>query len=315
MNKIGIIIGNGISIDACDNFKDKLGYLNTNQFFSWDVPTPDEKEVPFLKRLPVLNEVLTEVESKYKDLNDFEKIEKMINIIAEKQDDFRASMLLSEIQHYLAIAFSKFQLEFSKFDIKDWVWTEWFDRNKKDIIFCHSFNYDLILESILEYCNVNFRRVGVKNEKEGILILKPHGSIDFEITDSAISMPRVTYPLNNAITRNDFPIKSLGEEKLLSPRKEVDIVLPNEYSVQLDYQWVKPGYECIAREGEIFTHFVIIGHSYAKCDRKEVDFILDNLSSNTNIIVANPYPDDDLIKKVENDFNNFEIWTNGPKEL
>jgi hypothetical protein len=320
MRRIGFLVGNGLSISATQYLKDEFQY-NTSQFFSWDVKTPGQEQSDFLYNLPRLNSALEKIDNKYAICKDFDKVNKILEYIKQSENSatfkrsFDSAITLCEMQHYLAIAFSKFQIEFDKKDISNWEWVSWFKMYGQEVLFCLSLNYDLVFERILERCNIKYRRIGVEKDKEGLLILKPHGSIDFEIADNAIDMGPSIYPLLNAVCRNNCPIKALSSSELLKPRKEVDIILPNEYSYQSNYQWIRPGYECIQREGNIFSHFVIVGVSYWDCDRPEIDLVLNSLLPNTHIIIADPYPNDTLIKILKNRFSKVTRWISNPSEL
>ena len=320
MRKIGLLVGNGFTTSATEYLGNDFNY-NTTNFFGWDIKTPGNEESMFLDKLPMLKEALSRINKQDIQLKDFYKIEKIINEIESYNSSnyftsqFNSGVLLCEVQHYLAIAFSLFQLEFEKYNISDWKWVEWFKKYGREVLFCLSFNYDLILEKTLDECSLKYRRVGIIEEKDGILILKPHGSIDYEIDNYAISMPPITYPLKNAIYRNNCPIIPLDKKSLLKPRKEVDIVLPTEYSVQLNYQWVKPGYECLTNEGNIFTHFIIVGISYWECDRPEIDYVLNCLNPDTKIILADPKPKEDLLCKLTERFSTVIKWESGPLDI
>lgn len=308
---VGICVGNGLSIDLQKSYPSNLEMYDTYNFLSWDIQTPNE-ECVFLTKLPRLKkhiELNADVE------NDFKLVERLLDSYKRNPLNFENSILLCEVQHFIAIAFSKYQLQVDKIDLGNWKWVKWLKENRETLCFAISFNYDLVFERALSYSEIPYRRVGVQNEYQGMWILKPHGSIDFEIDPRSISMPPITYPLVNAVHNNNCGIYALETENLLLPRREVDIVLPNEYSTQLEYQWIKPGYDALSREGHMFTHFIFAGLSYSVFDRDEVDYIIECLKSDTAIIIANPDPNKQFLEKVNSRFDRVEIWKNGPKSL
>lgn len=307
---IGFCIGNGLSIDLQHKYFEELSSFNTYQFFSWNVKSPIANR-SFMCDLPRLNERLSITMNTN---NDFEVVESIIEECQITNADFNDTVLLCELQHYIAHAFSTYQNKIDKLEISDWHWARWLDYHRENLGYFVSFNYDLILERALESVRIPYRRIGPLNEQEGICILKPHGSIDFEIAPGNINVP-MSYPLKNAVLKNNCSIISLDKSKWLSIRKEVDIVLPNEYSTQLEYQWVKPGYDVIENEGYLFTHFIFAGISYCKYDQEEINFIIENLRSETKIIVVNPNPREELMKALNDKFNTVEVWSTGLKNL
>ena len=79
-------------------------------------------------------------------------------------------------------------------------------------------------------------------------------------------------------------------EALLEPRTEADIVLPMEFSPQLDLTWVRQGYDTMANMARTIDTCIIVGLSYQPCDRKEIDSILQEVPSSTQILLVNPTP-------------------------
>jgi hypothetical protein len=108
-----------------------------------------------------------------------------------------------------------------------------------------------------------------------------------------------SYPLMNWNALNDTPLIRLTPLSWVQPRRESAVVLPSETSPNIDLQWVKPGYayfrHTIAKE---IRYCIFIGVSYWRCDRAEMDFILESLDRNTTVVSANPHPDPDFVTKV-----------------
>lgn len=247
------------------------------------------------------------------NLNDFDIFKLIVSHIDSSfTNKYEKTILETEVQHFLAIAYSHFQLKVDSRRLELWPWGEWLKPIKRYLVGAVSFNYDLVLENTFKIASISYRRIGINAETIGIPILKPHGSIDFEI--DGLFAP-VGYPLRNAVSRNNYPLRSLGINELLEPRTEVDIVLPNEYSTLLNFQWIAPGYNWFEKIGTSLTHCVFIGLSYWECDRPEIDFLLNCLANETKVIIANPYPPDDFVRAVQNKFETSEIWLDGPESL
>jgi len=313
MKSILMIVGNGLSLDLRKFVAPQLEKWNPTYPLQWDLYTPGNLAVSWLQSLPKLNKIISSLRQKEPKISDFAIFNKSLQFAkCNSGPRFDKALLEAEMQHFLAIAFSYFQLEVDKINFDSWVWNEWFNTYGRHIQGAVSFNYDLVLESAMKQSGLSVRRFGVVSESQGVYVLKPHGSIDFDI--NGIVVP-VEYPIQIACIRNNSPLKHLKRSELLEPRTEADIVLPYEYSTQLDYQWIKPGYDWIQQNGAIFTHCIIVGLSYGKCDRREIDFILNSLSTKTRIIVVNPKPSRDLMNKLKEKFDKITKWKNEPKDL
>jgi hypothetical protein len=337
MRRIGLIVGNGLSLDIVYFLSKSSPSLkeswNPQKPLSWILPTPDQPHIPLLPcSLPRLAAFVDKIKREGKELSDFDIFERICKHIeknnesskpyipksgdsynkAAAEKEFNLSCIEAEARHFLAIAYSHFQLQLDLLEIKGWPWLEWINESVKELISIVSFNYDLILETALDKSGATYRRFGIYTENNGIPILKPHGSIDFEVT--GIMMP-TGYPLKNVAIRNDFPIKILRREELNMVRTEADIVLPHEYSPLSTFQWVKPGYAHFQEVGPTLTHCVFLGLSYWDCDRPEIDFLIKHLNQRTKIVVANPEPPKKFMKQITSKFTAIELWRGGPKQL
>lgn len=314
MRNILLIVGNGLSMDLRKWASPQLEEWNPQYPLQWDVNTPGNSEVPFLESLPLLTAVITSLRQDNPDISDFDIFKRGLQLTKDNGAPlFSQLMLAAEMEHYLAVAYSHFQLEVDKININSWPWLKWLNTYGKNVQGVVSFNYDLVLESALNQSGVSVARFGVKSEVSGVPTLKPHGSIDFRT--EGISAP-MGYPLKNIFRKNNSPLKTLEKNELLEPRLEVNIVLPNEYSPQLNYQWVKPGYDWVRSAGPRFTHCIIAGLSHWDCDRSEIDFLINSLSSRTKLIVANPSPPHYLMSILRKKFEHkVKVWRNGPEDF
>lgn len=214
--------------------------------------------------------------------------------------------MICELKYYIDIAFSYFQMEFDKKDISKWAWIKVLKLMKDKLSYIVSFNYELVLESALNDAGILYRRVGLQEEKQGIGILKPHGSIDFDIR--GVRSP-LTIPINSYKDRNDMPIKKIKKSNLISRRCECDIILPLEESYQKNYQWIKPGYDELNRYGDKIDNLIICGISYWECDRGEIDYILESINKDAFITIVNKTENDKLMEKIYLKFNREKVQT------
>jgi hypothetical protein len=313
MKRIMMIVGNGLSIGLRNWVTPQLEKWNPQLPLQWDLCTPGKPQVNLIQSLPQFYEVISSLRQKEPNLSNFDIFKRSLQLTnCGSSQSFNQAMLEAEMRHFLAIAYSHFQLQVDRIDLNSWPWFKWISTYGKFVQGVVSLNYDLVLESCMLQAGVSVRRLGIGSEMTGVPILKPHGSIDFDI--QGITCP-VDYPMKNIILRNDCPLRCLKRVELLEPRTEADIVLPNEYSSQLDYQWIKPGYDWFRLIGHQITHCIIIGISYWNCDRAEIDYILSSLSPRTKVIVANPSPPPYQMSKLRKRFHRVKIWRNGPEEL
>lgn len=168
---------------------------------------------------------------------------------------------------------------------------------------------------MLRRCGLAPRRVGVPTECQGVIVLKPHGSIDFAMRPGLISVGPTTYPLHNWITLNDAPIVALPTSELRRARQEAYVVLPTEYSPYLDFQWVRPGYSAWQRDAHNFSHCIFLGLSDWECDRAELDLIWKSLDPDARIIVANPKPPSSFVERIASSGRDVVTWLDGPEDL
>lgn len=314
MRNILLIVGNGLSMDLRKWASPLLEEWNPQYPLRWGVNTPGNSEVPFLESLPLFKEVITSLRQENPDISDFNIFKRGLQLAKGNSSQLFNRLLLSaEMEHFLAVAYSHFQLEVDRINVNSWPWLNWFDTYAKNIQGIVSFNYDLILESALRQSGVSVRRFGVNSELSGVPMLKPHGSIDYRT--EGISVP-MRYPLKSVFPKNNSPLKVLEKNELLTPRPDVNIVLPNQYSPQINLPWVKPGYDWVRSVGPKFTHCIIVGLSHWDCDRPEIDYLLNSLTSQAKLIVANPTPSPYLISMLKKKSDHkVKVWRNGPEDF
>ncbi len=261
MKRILFIIGNGLSIDLRDYTFPRLEKWDTSRPLQWDLYTPDNLTVPWLQSLPKFNEIIPLLRKVEPDITDFEIFKKSIQFAKDNAWSCSdISFLKAEMQHFLAIAYSYFQSEVDKRDLSSWYWLKWLKTYGDYIQGVVSFNYDLLIETALKHSGLYIRRFGVVTEKQGIPILKPHGSIDFDLSERAIKLTK-GYPMKAALSRNDGTgcLKSLDKSELTNPRAEADIVLPLEYPTLWELSWVSDGYDYFKENASSYSHCIIFG--------------------------------------------------------
>ncbi len=306
MSKISLVVGNGLSM----SFGSQSGIsskFNSQQPLAWNVKCPSTgglliDSFPSLKKLWEKN-----LSIKHFDIFALALDKSYCNSIG--LDSFKTTL---EARHFLTIAFSEYSLLQSSKLNSDWNWFQWISLHKSRINGAFSLNYDLLLESIFDKLSMTYYSLQVNHSGRGIPLVKPHGSVDFEIADGTISY-HAQYPLGGiSVDLNDAPIKRLDGNNLLYPRKQPLCIIPNEANKYQDYQWVKPAnkwFERVLKESE---YCLFIGISYFPCDRDEIDRIVDSLSKDCEIIIANPSPPDDFLKKIKD--RRYTVWDslNGP---
>lgn len=288
MNRILLIVGNGLSIDLYQYLKLDI---DPSSPFLFDVPDPFDSSKKLLDTLTRVKDMI----KPYPNTRDFDIIQNFVRNYQKNNEEDQWKHC--ELRYYLALAYSYANdILLDRWE-KDWRWEVWINKNYNNIVGVISLNYDLVLETTLNKLSLRYYRIGSTEEDNptGILIFKPHGSCDFDISNRAISVPpqlrlkRLTF-LNEFIINGRGRVEPVSEEKLLEPRTEADIVLPLEFSPQTQLTWVRQGYETVRQIAKTVDTCIILGISYQPCDRREINSIIDNIPANTKIQLINPKP-------------------------
>lgn len=286
MDRILLIIGNGLSIDLCQYLKLAI---DPSSPFLFGVPDPFDSSKKLLDTLSRVKDMI----KSYPNTRDFDIIQNFVKNYQKSNQENQWKHC--ELRHYLSLAYSyanDIVLDRWK---KQWRWEVWMNRNYNRIVGVVSFNYDLVIEATLNKLSLKYYRIGSTEEDSptGIPIFKPHGSCDFDISNRAISIPPESR-LKNLTSLNQFIINGRGrveivlKEKLLEPRTEADIVLPLEFSPQTQLTWVQQGYETVRQIAKTVDTCIIVGISYQLCDRREINSIIDAIPANTRFLSINP---------------------------
>ncbi|WP_369958889.1 hypothetical protein [Pseudomonas benzenivorans] len=305
--KISIVAGNGLSI-SFGHFSGLAHHWNSQEPLSWPIDCPSHRH-NFLNSLPRLKAL----HDKYIEHPDFDVFAKALDNATCTKHDIDPFITPLEARHFLTIAFSNYsnkQIELLE-TCKEWPWYKWIELHKGNIVSAFSLNYDLLLESIFDGVALQYFSLQVNHHGHGIPLVKPHGSVDFEIHPSSISY-KPNYPLTNFVDLNDTPIIRLEANKLIYPRSQPLCIIPNESNKYSGYQWVAPANRLFNEEVSKCTHCIFIGISYFECDRPELDSILDRIPISAQIIVANPNPPQEFMERLKG--RPVMIWSsyNGP---
>ncbi|MBB1391524.1 hypothetical protein H5185_19200, partial [Shewanella sp. SG44-6] len=268
---------------------------NTQEPISWNISCPSAGNA-FLDSLPRLK-VLAE---RYQSVSDFEIFAKALNKNVCEEHNIDVFITPLEARHFLTIAFSIYALEQMRIlkSHRAWPWYNWIKLHNNEIRSAISLNYDLLLESIFDDLKKQYFSLQINHHGYGIPLVKPHGSVDFEIAPNSISYS-ASYPLTNFVDLNDSQIIRLDRDNLVYPRSQPLCIIPNEASKYTNYQWVARANKLFNEELVVCTHCVFIGISYFPCDRPEIDAIIESLPKSAQIIVANPNPPAEFMEKIK----------------
>lgn len=264
------------------------GQWDSQAPLSWDIPCPHTGQ-RFLDSLPRLSQVMANNRS----YSDFDIFKATLNA-----PDFLTTL---EARHYLTIAFSHYSIaQIQQFEQNlDWNWYRWIKAHSGNIAGALSLNYDLLLETVLRKVRKESYSFQVNHHGYGIPLVKPHGSVDFEITPNSISYTP-TYPLRNFVDLNDTGVIKLGQHDLLSARRQALCIVPNEANKYIGYQWVNPANQALKQVLRDCTHCIFVGISYFECDQREIDDIIDSLPDAAQVVIANPTPPPAMLDKIGN---------------
>lgn len=301
---IVLIVGNGLTM----SFKaahDMEGFNDLRNPLTWNILSPN-KTYPLIDDLPCLKQFMQEVQH----INDFDLFEKASALNNKEAADFwtnyKNKMTELECRHYLCLAFANFSIEAKALLKEEWAWFLWLKKHQRRISSIASFNYDLIVEEVLERIGLSFYDETSKNKLGDLSLYKPHGSCNYESSEIAVSKPQ--YPLKLVMDRNDTPLRKLMSLAVLLPRIEPVCVIPNQKNIYSHYQSMAPQNSAFNESLKNCRYLLIIGHSYAPADRPEIDGALNLLRRNTIVIIANPEPSTDLIEKAMSLGLNVILW-------
>jgi hypothetical protein len=288
VSRICLLVGNGFSKDLVRNLNLQTDPSSPLTSFN----NPNINFDKFIEKLPLVkNELLPLLNDGIKDFD-------AINIYLENakiEGEEAFNRKECQLRRFLALAFSEFQVDIEKHNFSNWKWLSWLKKHNKNMVCMISFNYDLILEKAIKQSEKKFRRVGVREEKMGIPIIKPHGSIDFEIPHHNLKLDDETIWSTTFTGKQFFQdgkgyIEAVPYENWFKPRLQPDLIPPSQYNYNKHLDWVKDGFstfEQVASNGGVDT-FVIVGHSYSEVDREEIEDYIKCLTKRSEFYIVNP---------------------------
>ncbi|MGE7716977.1 hypothetical protein [Priestia megaterium] len=313
MKKFALLVGNGFTLDFVetlgfhssfplqnfnnrdinyDNFLDKLPTVKNELF---EISLGHIKSIQnykdFMNRLPVIAPVMRNAVAG-KPTSDFEIIE---NYLSRNQHDYEKEC---QLRRFLAMAYSKLQYAVDSYEdqIRNWKWAQWITENSNDLKLAISFNYDLVLENALSFAGVTHRRIGTDELVGQVPVLKPHGSMDFDLPDFAIKCDtELRWDIVTGLNDAQF-VQTVPKSEWFLPRMEADIIPPSMRNFQRHLSWVDMMFQTFENQASELDAFIIVGSSYWDVDRPEINFFLEKLPKTAVVYIMNPRPNPDLIQ-------------------
>ncbi|KPN94554.1 MULTISPECIES: AbiH family protein [Lysinibacillus] len=284
--KFALLVGNGFTLDFIDSQNvDLHSSFPLKNFKSGKIDFTN-----FIEHLPYIKKELFGQE-----INDFDAITNF----ASKYEI--GSFEESQLRHFLSMSYSNFQFYLDTLEFSKWKWSKWLKQNKEHLNLAISFNYDLVLERALKSANIRYSRIGTTEPVRSVSVLKPHGSIDFDIPNNTlIGHHPYQHRFSNSLTLNDIGyVGVLPKWEWVLPRNEADIIPPSVHNYQKKLRWIQKMFNRYASYAQDLEALVIIGISYGNVDRPEIDFFLEKLPKDAKVYIAHPKPEIDLVKKIE----------------
>lgn len=323
--RTAMVIGNGFTKSLTSQIEFPL---NTSNPLAWPVISPGKSSM-LLDDLPNLKKFITATPS---NIDDFSIFRMMVNGLNTEGNSpippLENGEAVLDAGHYLALAFSNFQLQIDQENLLGWNWLDWLHMKGTNLRAVLSWNYDLLIELALARIGRPYHYPNVSTPCEGgdikwglsaVTICKPHGSCNFSsvfnvqtLDDSGKPIP-AAYPRKISSTAFNAPLKILHRNKLLSIRQVADIVLPGEANrFQQHLHWVSNALVRFSKELASIDHLVIVGFSMMDCDRDEFLTALGSHNIFKRITVVDPHPNPLLIQILEKkSINKLEIITKG----
>lgn len=289
--RIALVVGNGFSMSF--GAHSGLARLwNSQNPLQWNIRSP-RTLCPLRDHLPNLYKIV----DAHRQDSDFDIFARVLDVALCRQKRVDPLAAVVEARHYLAIAYSAYSLEQVRAFDSTWPWFKWLQVHRENIIGAVSYNYDLLLETCLDKLGLGYHSFQINHHGHALPLVKPHGSVDFEMDPTAIAAPQ-EYPLRNLVELCNSNIVRLpfSAEALLTPRLQALCILPGEANKYRHFMWVAPAYERFAGILKSCTHCVFVGTSYSPADRPELDALVGLLPVNAQVVVANPCPPEDFLR-------------------
>jgi hypothetical protein len=304
---------------------------DTQRPLDWPVATPGNPGVPLLDSVPEFRDAVREARSARSGLSDFEVIDEVarqnplptphelsaVDPWGPEGEQHRRLMLLhTQMRHFLGLAYSTYELAARQVELEGWAWLTYLTSIADEFVGAVSFNYDLVLERLLDQAGSSVQGFGVHGEDpdQGVWVGKPHGSIDYDIdAPGGIKIdPPPDYPLTAIVMLNDGPIRRIPPDHLLELRTQIELVPPLSSTLIAGFQSVVLARNRFAAVGPTLDTLLVMGLSYWPCDRGEIDGFLDAVGPETQVIVANPHLPGRFVEAIESRGLRWEQWENPP---
>ena len=332
--RTALIIGNGLT-------KSLLGHLqlsiNTSNPMGWNLSSPISPSLPLIDDFPNLKNYIFESNQ----LGIFDDFEIFQNLVKNSAKSSKLSPLPSgsneeqsvilDSGHFLALAYSWLQLKIDEHSLDDWEWAKWISANYQCIVGALSWNYDLVLERLIEHAQSPYfytpaiptpsDAIGIKCNRSAIPLSKPHGSCNFSpannFTLSVGSSENgpfqpLSYPRTLQVTAFDGPIQVIRQKNLYAVRQVVDLVLPGEWNrFGQRLHWIDSMIKYFASVVQNVDQLIVVGFSMMASDQDEFLMSINRSKPFEKIVVVDPKPNPNLISILKNKTNNLQIQKTG----
>jgi hypothetical protein len=321
-----LLVGNGLAIDYRSH---SPGMPDPGRPLDYPLSVPGGGGQPLRGMFSDLWKVIDAFRTSEPDIGDFPLIARLRQMPRldhsligtpawrEQFHEHRTRELVEyQLRLHLTHAYTQFTEMIDNPDLQTWRWFSWLRENSDRLNAVASFNYDLLLEHALRE-TVPIRYLiqggGMFGVNQEVVIFKPHGSVNFEFTENLIhGLSRSgLYGARHVFRLTNAPLRVLGEGDLDQQRLNADIVLPTEASDMRRFQYIEPGYRYLKSIRGDIARCVIIGISYWECDQPEIDEILSNLRSDVHVLICNPDPPAEMIRRWSTHFKRLELVTAG----
>ncbi|MDD4700425.1 MAG: SIR2 family protein [Oscillospiraceae bacterium] len=294
---ICLLVGNGFVIDFIRSTN--IGDINPSKPLS-NFCCDEINYSAFINKIPDIRDGLLSLKGIY--TNEFEAIDNFISsqVGRQHETDFFDAFLYCNTRRFLANAYSllyrRIRTMMWRKEFEEWKWYKWIQKNESRIKIAISLNYDLLLEKTLNRCNRNYKRIGTieDNRSNSIPILKPHGSIDFDVK------PGVFAPMDwhgailniNIVYEGDkySQLYILPETEWDKCRVVANLIPPLQENDNATMDWVQEINRYFQNIVSEIDAFVLAGFSYSNADRPEINSFIDACGGNAPIdfFVVNP---------------------------
>jgi hypothetical protein len=314
MKKVGMILGNGLTIDLMNCINRDLDIDPTDLFKYGDrVKWPANGQPGFLspRHCPNLWSLGARPGSNRND--SYKVIEDLITVMnlyatlpsetvkkKSQQTDSAVSRLYiyayQELVSYLRELFIYYDSKISTEDISsaDWGWKNYLTKLDKDesieSVEIITYNYDLFLERVLDHLNIKFSIPGIKENTGKFRIYKPHGSIGFLYKGF---LDKDNYNIQSSFSLQNGEISNIENRyhDLSVFMPVIPLIPPSGEAHRFSQNWAQSIREHANKRFKEFQagdEVVICGLSYWHVDRAELDEIIRNLNCEILVRMINP---------------------------